>query len=448
MSTDAGSVVSSEAVQRDAGEVGPQAVEEELFSWDALRAVREQLEAMCCGDDDVDDALLAAGTSAPVDTAALSLGAAAKSAAAERSAAPGGRAVICLADCVAAEVDPCELTQGLSAAHADAEPECLPKDDMPISTPWFACASTARHADGEAGGPSVEDTAVAGDAAWRTSGATLQVCGLAGQSSVPRPEDATAFSRTVTTASIPAPPAGDALISFNDSEHVPAFATSAPQPPLPTESRSLIDRDFDASPLVGGLLPSSSSPVNPPCPDGSTVWVCGDSAPDTGAGKEPGELRCSVTLLSVPTAADAGFLSDCEHQNSSAVLLPRRQRCREVAKSAVANKASSDAPAIGQPAPPPGKNAAPPSRRRATGGIAWAIETPPNGSGPSSLSSGPCKKTHCLPKGMREPPHKALSSAAVMRRLMRKKPTVRQLLGKSPPTPVPVYKVCYSGVHC
>lgn len=39
------------------------------------------------------------------------------------------------------------------------------------------------------------------------------------------------------------------------------------------------------------------------------------------------------------------------------------------------------------------------------------------------------------------PPPPRVTPAAALRRLMRRKPTVRQFLGKAPPTPVPVYDV-------
>jgi hypothetical protein len=437
MSRDVGSVVASEVVQREGGK---QAAEEEPFSWDALQAVREQLEAMCCGDGDFDDAVFKASADALVDTAALSLGMAAESAAPEQSAVADGQAVAHLADSVATEVHRCELTQGLSAAHAESEPECLSEDARPLSAPWLTFARPAIKVDGEAGGPSGQDSAAtkSSDEARRRRGATLQVCGLAGQSSLSRPEDGTVFSLNATTVYTPAPEAGPALISFSDSEHMPPSAAPTVQPQIQTNVRSLIDCDFDASPPVGGPLPSSSSTTNPPCSDGSISWLSGDKGPDTAAGEEPGELRCSVTLLPVPIAAEVKPLSNCGHESNSAMQLPRQQCPREAAKAVEANEASAEALAIGQPQ---ATKIAPPRRSRATGGIAWAIETRRTEPLPISLSTGPCRKAHCVPEGTREPQRKALSSAAVLRRLMRKKPTVRQLLGKSPPTPVPVYEV-------
>lgn len=115
--------------------------------------------------------------------------------------------------------------------------------------------------------------------------------------------------------------------------------------------------------------------------------------------------------------------------------------CATVASDST-SEAGERAPALQNPDarpsdghPLPSRIAQPPKRSSA-GGLAWDIAASGH-----SASASPHQGNTRKAKEALEENQQPLSSSAIIRRLMRKKPTVRQLLGKAPPTPVPVYSV-------
>jgi hypothetical protein len=369
------------------------------FSWDALRSVREQLEAMCAFDDEDKPGLadsdsssdLAQSNITPIEQAKRAepeLQLAADAVGSARSAdadAQAAAAVPAAADTVADLVAAADLLpHEVAAVNAQQSQSCLLRQN-------FVDAGSEHSLDPQIG----------------------QV-----------PASVQAQEGALPCAQAAVSKAGEGNDAIDDFGELMRSLRLAPISTQPTEQ--------DPQTCAANSCKADDSTELDACTELGAVHDSPNKVSDTGMSAVSAPLGANAKgskHAAEPSERPAAACANAEGSPNS-----QQERAEPLGDS------QGQAASALEHTQERSRIAVPPRRATSSGGVAWTLDA--TGSSPSTQQAAAhtrqSQAQHNAASG------KSLSAAGALRRLMRKKPTVRQLLGKEATRlPVPVYEVCF-----